>query len=965
MTEIIEPIKKYLFKNKFVLTFNIFALFSFIFLLSSFLSFSLKISFLVKLTGLFSSTLWLFLVIAFVISGILAYYEKYKLMFIPILIWLLLTTAVVRTSNIEGLKNEATGDWTLGPDLDPYLFLRNAIEINEGKNLGTLDMMRYAPLGAGSTAHSSLMPRAILSVYGIVGIFSSNISITYAAIIAPVIFFILSLIGFFLFVYLLFSFKLSKVNSLAGATIASFFYTFIPDLLHRTVAGVPELESLGMVWFWPALICFILAWKQGIEHNKIKTITYGLLAGIFTGLMSWTWGGYKYIYMIFALASFLAFLFNIQKRKNLIIFASFLATGLIIELIKVKSLSSIISSFTDTGFALAVFAIMAINFILFETRIKDISLIKKISEKTKLPENVISIILFVLLILIIKPSLVLGLVPRIIGGLLHPYGTGRIGLTVAENRAPYFVEVLGNFGSLIWLFLLGIVVIFYEATKHFDKRKKLILNSFFVLFIASFIFSRISSQNVLNGENSISKILYFGGLFVFLIVLLTVYIRSWLRKDEKTLEDFSKIHFDLILLLSFSFWAIVSMRGAIRLFFIIAPLIIIIVSYFLIKIWEYRKTKSDVGKLVVWAVIILSLFITASVFINYAGATVVSAKYSVPSGYNQQWNYAMNWVEQNTSENSTFVHWWDYGYWVQTIGQRPTVTDGGHANNWWDHTTARYLLTTSRPETALSLMKTHNVSYLLIDSTDVGKYSAFSGIGSDETGKDRLSWIPVMPIDPQQITETKNTTLILFAGGSAIDEDIIYKGDNETQVFLPGEKAGLAGVIVEYTKKDNKTSFLQPKGIFVYNNKRYDLPLKHVYYNGLITDFGSGVDATIDLIPGISQTNNGMSINPFGAAIYLSPKTQGTLFAQLYLLDDVNKRYPTITLAHAEDDFIIKTLLEQGINLGHFIYFQGLRGPIKIWEVDYPENIQEREEFLWNIDPEGNWAKLDNLTFIS
>src|SRR5690606_26222141 len=94
--------------------------------------------------------------------------------------------------------------------------------------------------------------------------------------------------------------------------------------------------------------------------------------------------------------------------------------------------------------------------------------------------------------------------------------------------------------------------------------------------------------------------------------------------------------------------------------------------------------------------------------------------------------------------------WWDYGYWVQTIGERPTLTDGAHANEWWDYTTARYLLTTPTPETALSLMKTHNVSYLLIDSTDIGKYGAFSSIGSDETGNDRLSQIPTMVFDGSQ-----------------------------------------------------------------------------------------------------------------------------------------------------------------------------------------------------------------------
>ena len=30
----------------------------------------------------------------------------------------------IRTLNIDGLKDIATNSWTLGPDLDPFLFLR-------------------------------------------------------------------------------------------------------------------------------------------------------------------------------------------------------------------------------------------------------------------------------------------------------------------------------------------------------------------------------------------------------------------------------------------------------------------------------------------------------------------------------------------------------------------------------------------------------------------------------------------------------------------------------------------------------------------------------------------------------------------------------------------------------------------------------------------------------------------------
>jgi asparagine N-glycosylation enzyme membrane subunit Stt3 len=969
-TKSLRYLKKYFLKNNFVLVFSLLALFSLILGFSGAFGFSLGIGFLIQLTNLFSSTMWIFLALMLILSSFLAYHEKWKLMFLPIMLWLLFTTAMVRTSNISGLVNAATGEPVFGPDLDPYLYLRNAIEIDEGRNLGEIDNMRYAPLGAPSYLHTNIMPWAIIGIYQIINLFGEY-SITEAGIITPVIFFLISIIGFFLFVYLLFSFKISKKKALTGATIASFLYAFVPSMLHRTIAGIPEIESLGMALFWFAFFFFILAWKQEFKRDSIiknkKLIIYGLLAGIFTGAMSWTWGGYRYIYMTLALATFLGFLFNIEKKKSLTIFSSFLITGLVIEFLRLKSVTTIIMSFNDTGFAFGVLLIMWVNYLIFGTKLRNNSLIRRVKEKTKLPNNIISLIITlifgILFITVLRPTFIINLISTIIERLLYPFGRSRVGLTIAENRAPYFTEVLGTFGNLIWLFLAGLVLIFRESIKHFSKKKRLTLNFFFILFVATFIFSRISPGHMFDGENLISRIIYLGGLAIFGIILLFTYINSYLKKDEKTFEDFSKISFGYLILISFSFWGIVSMRGAVRLFFIIAPIIIFISTYFFIKIFEYRKSEDDLIRLTVWLLILVNLFILGSIFIGYTQGTIITAPQIVPSAYNQQWHHAMNWVEQNTPENSIFTHWWDYGYWVQTLGKRPTVSDGGHFVGWWDHTIGRYLLTTSRPETALSLMKTHEVSYLLIDSSDVGKYSAFSTIGSDMGGKDRQSWIPVMPIDPSQTQESNGRTTVIFVNGQVIDGDIVYIDETGKEIFLPAERAGLAAITLEYGTQNNQISLSQPKGIFIYNNQRYDIPLRYLYYNGEIIEFPSGIEAMARIIPGLEQGSQGVNINPIGAAIYLSEKTKDTLFSQLYLLDDPENKYPTVTIAHVEDDFIVKSLKQQGLNLGDFLYYQGLRGPIKIWEINYPENILTRKEFLWQIDPEGKWGALDNLDF--
>lgn len=39
------------------------------------------------------------------------------------------------------------------------------------------------------------------------------------------------------------------------------------------------------------------------------------------------------------------------------------------------------------------------------------------------------------------------------------------------------------------------------------------------------------------------------------------------------------------------------------------------------------------------------------------------------------WIDALDWIKNNTAEDSVIVSWWDYGYWIQTKGERTTTTD--------------------------------------------------------------------------------------------------------------------------------------------------------------------------------------------------------------------------------------------------------------------------------------------------
>ncbi len=942
-----EGIKKYFLKNNYNFVFSILAFIALIFFILSVSGINLKIEILTQTIELFSSTLWFLLLLSLIISAVLSYFEKYKWIVLPVLIWLLIFTVQFRSASLSQLIDVSTGEPTLGPDLDPYLYLRLAEDINNG-NLSDADCMRYAPICSNNYAKSNLMPLTIVVAYKLISIFK-EVTLAEAANITPIILFAISLIGFFFFVKTIFSFKTDKTKSSIIALIASFFYAVSPAMLHRTTGGIPEIESLGMVFFWFALLFFSLAWKS---EKKKEWIIFGVVAAIFTELMSFSWGGYRYIYMILSLATFVIFFLEKDTKKNIIIFSSWFIPAGIVETIKFKSVIGVLTGISGPGIGAIILLLLILQIVFIKFKLG------KFFKKINIPENLkilgLAVLFGIILLLIINPRTVIELPLIIINGLLSPFGDARVSLTVAENSSPYFSDVVAQFGLILWAFLISTIILFYESVKHLEKKDKIKLIAAFIVFISCISFARISSTSMLNGNNILSKAVFFAGFVIFIIAALEVYIKA--HKGGKDLEAFKKIDFSYILLLSFSFWAIISMRGAVRLFFIVSPLIIVVASVLPTKLYEIRKkSKDDLLRLIIAILLIIMLIIFSYTFVKYSSSSIYQAKSTIPGIYEQQWQGAMHWVKENTSSDSIFVHWWDYGYWVQTIGKRATVTDGGHFTSYWDHLIGRYLLTTPYPETALSFMKSHDVSYLLIDSTDLGKYSAYSGIGDGAKESDRYSWIPTMTSSASQIQETKNGTIKIYNGGFSLDEDIVYEKDGK-EGLLTKYKAGIAGIILEYVGD----SINQPEGVFIQNNEQIRLPLRYAYYNNKLYDFESGIEATAMIIPSLTNDPTyGAAIDYTGAIVYLSNKTQNSLFAQLYLLDDPLNKYPTIKISHLEQDPIIDYLNSQGANLD-FVYYGGFRGPIKIWEVAYPENILVKEEFL---KMSGEYGELDNHSF--
>ena len=856
--------------------------------------------------------------------------KKFQWIATGILLFIILIVgANIRLQGLPNLIDPTTGDYT-PLALDPYYFLRVSETIHEQGTLPIVDNLRYPAAEIGWTTEIS--PQSTLVIHKVISIVNSESTLRFACVINPVVFFVLGLFVFFLLILLL---TKNKSISLAACGILA----IIPPYLYRTLAGFSDHESIGMFGFFLALLSFSYGMFY-LDKKKSNIFTAGILgfiSGFLTmfAIVSWS-GGAKFLFMIFPLAFIVTWL--IKKRKDLRPSFSFYCLWILGVFLTAPlfgfGIPTVLSRFM-LGFSgilcLPVLGYIVVNFVLIHFKLLN----KKLSKYSEIISVGIMFVLGGILYSIFIGNIFVMLFD-LLGKIINPFGSGRVGLTVAENKQPYLNDWISQISKIFFYAALAGCLFVGTRIGNGIKEKKLrpLFIGTFAVFIFGILFSRISAGAVLNGDNFISKTFFFVSFLIFAISCIYIYMKSEWEVDTKW-----------ILIVAWMVPMLLAVRSAIRVFFAIVPFVSFIVPLTLFEIGAFaKKSKDNLIKLLSWSVFILLIIGLLFTFFGFYKSVNYQAQAQVPS-YNGDWQNAMSWVRENTKEDSIFLHWWDYGYWVQTGGGRPTVTDGGHAVGHWDHLIGRYVLTTPNPDTAKSFMKTHDVSYLLIDPTDIGKYSAYSSIGDHENYSDRASYLPTLISQLSEVKETKDGITRIYRGGAVLDSDLIYE-DNGKQIFLPKGKAGLGAIIVEGEGNGKK----QPTGAFVYNGKQHNLPIRYLFIGNELYDFGNGVNATAFIYSNVYNSDEGQKIDSEGAVMYLSEKTKDSLVAKMYLMNDPDNEYENLELVHSESNypFIIS-------------YGGGLIGPIKIWKVTHSEDTVVRKEFFRTA---GGYGEFDHLEFV-
>jgi len=135
---------------------------------------------------------------------------------------------------------------------------------------------------------------------------------------------------------------------------------------------------------------------------------------------------------------------------------------------------------------------------------------------------------------------------------------------------------------------------------------------------------------------------------------------------------------------------------------------------------DENKIKKSLIKISYLVVIISLLVIPVALPVDGNWTTILQIPPTILNGgtvfnfASDDWLHAMNWLKNNTPEDSVVASWWDYGYWITTLGERISLADNATLNDWKIAQIAQMLL--SDPENAWRILSADS-------STDICKYT--------------------------------------------------------------------------------------------------------------------------------------------------------------------------------------------------------------------------------------------------
>ena len=521
--------------------------------------------------------------------------------------------------------------------------------------------------------------------------------------------------------------------------------------------------------------------------------------------------------------------------------------------------------------------------------------------KFNAPMPVISVVLATIFGLIINSIFKFVDLNSIIFNILNAGGTSKVDFTTSEVNRAFVMSGNGYFASygyLIFLAIFGLFVLALNLFKNLESKSKWIVSLFTAGSISLVLLGNWSSSvNIMKN----SYVQFLSGVFV---LFLAYYSYLYYSKQYSKISNISNAK--LLLILAMFIGTGLLARTAVRFVFLFGPAVVILAAYAVDDIYEHSK-KIHFGKFAL-------ILIIAMLSFNLASATF-NQNSRMGSGLPGQWEASMDWIN-TTPEDSVIAHWWDYGYWTQAIGERASIQDGGKpGGGFMVYTLARYGMTHPDPHESLEYFGAHDTTHLLHSSEEIGKYGAFSYLGSDKND-DRQSVIGTFGLS--EINEVRDGDKLTYRGIWYLDEPLV-----DGKIIIPVGQ----GYISEINIYLDENGVYSPATAKInYQNYQNEFEIGCVYIYNTEFEFEGNLNSCVKIVPILNKGTT----QELGGLMYLSEKVKDGLFTRLYLNSETIEGF---SLVYSDSTPL-------GFVNGRTV------GPIKIWEIDYPNNLNNVERFL-------------------
>ena len=235
--------------------------------------------------------------------------------------------------------------------------------------------------------------------------------------------------------------------------------------------------------------------------------------------------------------------------------------------------------------------------------------------------------------------------------------------------------------------------------------------------------------------------------------------------------------------------------------------LIILGSIGLTILLHHILTKQNLAIKFIFCAVIIGLMITPMMIPEKSNWVVMGSQIPVIfngatfySNTTNDWIDAMNWIKENTPSDSVIFSWWDYGYWIQTLGDRTSLVDNST------------LSTIQIEKIARTLLSPVNDAWVILDSstnTDVSEH--YIAVPKNPELRKNQSINPVTGLDADYI-------LIHIAGVRYETDSFplydLHGGGDETKKYWFMAIGGLAGARFHESDGFTPNEYFQENTLF-------------------------------------------------------------------------------------------------------------------------------------------------------